>query len=483
MPTCIRFRGIALLAFAWCFLGVAPACQAAQEKTKRPNFVFILVDDLRWNALGCMGDKIVKTPNIDKLAARGVIFDNAFVTTSICAVSRASILTGQWQRRHGINNFALGLNGDAWAKTYPALLRAAGYRTGFIGKFGVGSAAEVGKKADFFDYWRGLPGQGGTFFIDKNDPTRTHKTAQMGNEALEFLKGCKPDTPFCLSISFNAVHARDGQAREYEPDPRDEDLYADVEIPIPKLATQEAFERLPEFVKTSEARRRWKARFANPEMFQKTLRDYYRLITGVDREVGRIVAGLAEQGLTDNTIIFFTADNGYFLGDRGLADKWFLYEESVRVSCIVCDPRATSGKAAPSPPTPLPKTERGGKEKAMVLNVDFAPTMLDMAGVPVPKTMQGRSLAPILSGKTPADWRTEFFYEHHTAAKIIPQSEGVRSERWSYIRWIAAEPVVEELYDLTKDALQERNLAADAAHAKTLAEMRGKWQKWSQGLK
>jgi arylsulfatase A-like enzyme len=437
----------------------------------RPNIIFILVDDWRWNALGCMGDKVVRTPHIDGLAARGVLFRNAFVTTSICAVSRASILTGQWQRRHGIADFATGLNGDKWKHSYPALLRAAGYRTGFIGKFGVGSAAEVKAKAGAFDFWRGLPGQGGVFFIDKNDPTRTHATARFGNQALEFLAGCKPGQPFCLSVSFNAVHARDGQNREYEPDPRDEELYVDIKIPVPRLASAEAFQRLPEFVRISEGRRRWQRRFASPDMFQKTLRDYYRLISGVDREVGRIVADLKERKLADNTVIIFISDNGYFLGDRGLADKWFMYEESIRVPCIIFDPR-------------LSEERRGKSQDAMVLNVDMAPTMLELAGVAIPTGMQGRSLLPLLrSGKAPADWRTEFFYEHHTASKIIPRSEGVRSERWAYIRWLDSCPLLEELYDLAQDPWEEQNLAADAAHAGTLAEMRDKWAKWSRVLK
>ncbi len=445
--------------------------EKSETPAKKPNFVFILVDDWRWNVLGCMGDPVVQTPHIDRLAARGVLFRNAFVTTSICAVSRASILTGQWQRRHGIDDFAKGLNGDKWAQTYAALLRAAGYRTGFIGKFGVGSAAEVKAKANAFDFWRGLPGQAGKVFIDKDDPKRTHKTAVFGDQALEFLQGCRPDTPFCLSISFNAVHARDGEPREYEPDPRDEKLYADIKMPVPKLATAEAFARLPEFVQKSEARRRWQRRFATPQMFQDTLRDYYRLATGVDREVGRIVKALDDLKLADNTVIIFFGDNGYFLGDRGLADKWFMYEESIRVPCIVCDPR-------------LPAERRGSKQDSLVLNVDLAPTIVDMTGLPIPKGMQGRSLVPLLrQAKAPADWRTEFFYEHHTNPKIIPPSEGVRTERWAYIRWIKAEPVVEELYDLANDPLEERNLVRDPAQARVLAELRDKWQTWARTLK
>jgi arylsulfatase A-like enzyme len=475
----MRYFGLMVVGLVWLAVAAPRARAAAETPAKKPNFVFILVDDWRWNVLGCMGDPVVKTPHIDRLAARGVLFRNAFVTTSICAVSRASILTGQWQRRHGIDDFAKGLNGDKWAQTYAALLRAAGYRTGFIGKFGVGSAAEVKAKADAFDFWRGLPGQAGKLFIEKDDPKRTHKTAVFGDQALEFLQGCRADTPFCLSISFNAVHARDGEPREYEPDPRDEKLYADVKMPVPKLATAEAFSRLPEFVQKSEARRRWQRRFATPEMFQATLRDYYRLAAGVDREVGRIVKALEDLKLADNTVIIFFGDNGYFLGDRGLADKWFMYEESIRVPCIVCDPR-------PLTPAPLPKRERerGKKQDAMVLNVDIAPTIVEMAGLPIPKGMQGRSLVPLLrQAKAPADWRTEFFYEHHTNPKIIPPSEGVRTERWAYIRWIKADPAVEELYDLANDPLEEKNLVRDPAQARTLAALRDKWQMWASTLK
>jgi arylsulfatase A-like enzyme len=466
----IRRVGFSLLLWQ-SFLVPATQAQTPTRTDKRPSIIFILVDDLRWNALGCMGDKIVKTPHIDKLAANGVLFKNAFVTTSICAVSRVSIMTGQWQRRHGIDNFAAGLSDMQWARSFPALLRAAGYRIGFIGKFGIGDAKQVKARAASFDFWRGLPGQGGTFFIEKNDPTRTHRTAQFGNEALEFLQGCKPGEPFCLCLSFNAPHARDGQEREFEPDPRDEKLYDGLMIPVPKLATAAAFDRLPAFVQTSEARRRWEKRFANPDMFQKTVKDYYRLITGLDREVGRIVAELDKLKLTEETIIIFMSDNGYFLGDRGLADKWFMYEESIRVPCIIFDPRLPAGK-------------RGRAEEAMALNVDLAPTILEWAGLPVEKTMQGRSLVPMLQeGKSPGDWRMEFFYEHHTGAKIIPPSEGVRTERFSYIRWIDRQPVLEELYDLSADALQEKNLVNDPAHAQTLAELRGKWEKWGRGLK
>jgi arylsulfatase A-like enzyme len=436
----------------------------------RPNIVFILVDDLRWNALGCMGDKIVRTPNIDRLAKEGVLFKNMFVTTSICSVSRATCFTGQWMRRHGIVDFATGFTDAQWQDTYPAQFRQAGYQTGFVGKYGVGNPKVTAQKATAFDFWRGEPGQAGRFFIEPNDPTRTHKTAKMGNDALEFLHGCDGSKPFSLSISFNATHARDHEAREYEPDPRDEKLYEGLTIPLPALATEAAFNRLPEFVKTSEGRRRWGWRFDEPAKAQAILRDYYRLISGVDREVGRILETLEQQRLTNNTIVIFTADNGYALADRGLADKWFAWDEDMRVALIIKDPR-------------LPKDRQGSTADAITLNVDLAPTILDLAGLPVPAAMQGRSLKPLIEGHTPDDWRTEFFYEHLTKPNIIPPVEAVRTQRFKYIRWVQIEPPVEELYDLQADPLEEKNLIADPAHAGQANELRAKWAKYRSSLK
>ena len=263
------------------------------------------------------------------------------------------------------------------------------------------------------------------------------------------------------------MHARDHEPREYEPDPRDESLYAKATIPLPALATDEAFRRLPESVQKSEGRRRWEWRFDTPEKAQGILRDYYRLITGVDREVGRIMSTLEERGLAANTVIIVTADNGYALGDRGLADKWFMYEEDIRVMGLIYDPRQPVGR----------------RVSATVLNVDFAPTMLELAGIPTPGVMQGRSLVPLLRGNTPPDWRTEFFYEHHSVADRIPKCEGIRTDRWKYLRWIAEQPVKEELYDLSADPLEEHNLVSDERQTATLSDLRAKWERAGKALR
>lgn len=439
---------------------LSTAMGRAAQPAERPNVVFLLADDLRWDRLGCTGDRIIQTPHLDALAARGTLFRNHFVTTSICCVSRASILAGQYARRHKINDFQTAFTPEAFAQTYPALLRSAGYRTGFIGKFGVG--AKLPEKE--FDFWQGFPGQGHYFGKDRAE----HLTHRMGEQALEFLKGGDGGRPFCLSVSFKAPHCQDGAPREFPPDSRDEKLYADAAIPLPATANEECFKLLPDFVQKSEARKRWQRRFATPEMYQRTTRDYYRLITGIDREVGRIVAALKESKQAERTVIVFTSDNGFALGDRGLAGKWFMYEESIRVPLLVADPRS-------------PEKERGRTVEAMTLNIDLAPTLLDYAGVAVPAAMQGKSLRPLARGETPP-WRTDWFFEHLTLPKILPPSEGVRGERWKYLRWVGVDPAIEELYDLQTDPQERHNLAGKPEHRQKLAGLRERWAKLRKEL-
>ncbi len=432
------------------FLFELPVCGAAPA----PNILFLLTDDQRWDSLGCMGNKIVQTPQIDALARRGVLFRNAFVTTAICSVSRASIFSGQYERRHGIDDFAKPFSPSAWSNAYPAILRRNGYHTGFIGKFGVGNVMPT----NGFDYWDGFPGQGRYF--SKGDPQ--HLTAKMGESAIRFLHSRPDHKPFCLSISFKAPHVQDGAPREFPPDPRDEELYRDVRIPVSKTATAAAFEAQPDFVQNSEGRTRWKRRFATPEMFQETVKDYYRLITGVDREVGRILEALEQLRLSENTVVIFTSDHGFFLGEHGMAGKWLMHEESIRVPWIIADPT-------------LPKRRRGRKLDAVALNIDLAPSILDYAGLETPEVMQGRSVKPLVEGKA-VQWRDDWFYEHHFGhGGRIPQTEGIRTERWKYMRYVSADPVVEQLYDLKRDPGETKNLAGSSGHSEVLNRLRNRW--------
>jgi arylsulfatase A-like enzyme len=452
-------------------LGAVNLCAANSTPPNCPNLLFILTDDQRWNTLRCMGDTNIVTPHIDRLAQQGVLFQNHFVTTSICCCSRASIFSGQYMRRHGIDGFTQPFTSAQWAETYPAMLRQRGYRTGFIGKFGVGNDAAVMAMRDKFDYWKGVPGQGGEYFIDPKDPNRTHETAKFGQDALEFLGSNPTNQRFCLSLSFTAPHARDAMPHleQYQPDDRDLSLYADVLIPEPATDNLDYFAKLPKSVQNSEGHRRWLWRFDTPEHYEISVKNYYRLISGIDREIGRMLAALKQRGFASNTVVIYSSDNGYFLGDRQLSDKFFMYEEGLRDPLIICDPRE-------------PAANRGRRETAMTLNIDFAPTMLALAGVTPPARMQGRSLVPLVQNQHPADWRTDFFYEHHTFPDLIPASEGVRTERYAYIRWINEKPLVEELFDLNRDQLEGHNLAAEPRYAETLTQLRGKWKKYCEQL-
>ncbi len=426
------------------------------EASKRPNIIFLLTDDQRWDALGCMGNTIIETPHIDAMAAAGVVFDNAFVTTSICAPSRATFLSGQYVCRHGINDFRKTFSDTTWASTYPALLRATGYTTGFVGKYGVG--AEMPE--DKFSWWRGYPGQG-HFEQEDADGNYIHLTQVHEDASLEFLRTYGRKGPFCLSVSFKAPHCQDGDPRQFIYDPRYAGLYEDVVIPPPETADDRYFERFPEsFRDNNEARNRWKIRFSNPELYQEMTRAYYRLITGVDRVVGAIRNALDTLGLSDNTIIVFMSDNGFYLGDHGLAGKWYGHDPSIRVPLVVYDPR-------------LSASQRGKRRAEQVLNLDIAPTLLAMAGVAPPDAMQGCDLSPLLEGRR-VIWREDFYYEHTFDHPGIPKSEGVVGQRYKYLRYYEQDPVYEELYDRETDPLEIQNLAGDPAHKDLLDTMRAR---------
>ncbi len=436
--------------------GVASLAASADTAARPPNILFLLLDDARTDEFGFAGNPVIQTPNIDRLAARGAVFKNAFVTTAICVVSRASIFTGRHGRAHGIWNFSDPFGHARWARSYPHLLRKAGYYTGMIGKFGVGGKPED-LPSDDFDFWRSRPGN--LRYFEKNSPE--HLTQRIGDQSLEFLAAVPADRPWCLSVGFKAPHAQDRAPREFPPDARDEELYNDAAIAPPPAATDAAFAKLPASVQQSEGRKRWRVRFATGEMALATTRDIYRLIAGVDREVGRILDDLGRRGMLENTMIIFTSDNGFALGERGMSDKWYMYEEDIRVPLVIVPPGGL-GAAAPL----------ARRADCMALNIDLAPTLLDYAGVPAPGGTQGVSLRPWIEGREAPGWRTDFYYEHRTLPKIIPPSEGVRGEKWKYVRWTNESPVREELFNLEADPLELNNLADKHDAAKQLKLMR-----------
>ena len=435
------------------------AASNAGSETK-PNIILLLTDDQRWDTLGCAGNSIIKTPNMDDMAQKGVRFANAFVTTSMDAPSRASIFTGQWEQRHGIIDNETNLSQDIFEQTYPMLLRRAGYKIAFVGRYGIGT--EDGLPTDKYDFWRGFAGSG-TYEVKDEDGTTKHLTQIIGERAIEFLQNCSADKPFYLSVCFKAPQCQEGSRRFFNYDPAYKDLYADVTIPTPEAVDRDYFEALPDFLHDSEGRVLWYQRFMTQEMFQESVKSYYRLITGVDTVVGKITEQLEKLGLADNTIIILTSDNGMYLSEFGLSEKWFPHEVSIHVPLILFDPRAD-------------EKQRGITIEQMVLNVDIAPTIMQLAGLDVPKTMQGQSVLSLLQKKgflsflQGGKWRKDFFYENMYENPTIPRTEALRTERYKYIRYIDYE--FEQLYDLEHDPNETINLAGDDKYERTLESLR-----------
>lgn len=432
---------------------VAPLANAATP-SKPLNIVVLYADDWRHDTLGAAGHPVVKTPHLDRLAKEGMRFTHNCVTTAICGVSRATLLTGQWMSRHG--NPAFAMFTTPWAETYPGLLRRNGYHVGHIGKWHNGTFPQ-----DKFDFGRAYSG---THWIREADGTKIHVTQKNENDALEFLRTRPTDKPFVLTLAFFATHAEDQNPLQFLPQPASMELYKDTVIPVPKTASDEDFKRLPPFIanEQNEGRVRYHWRFDTPEKYQTMMKNYYRLATEVDATCGRVLAALRQQGLLENTLVIFTADNGYFHAEHGLADKWYPYEESIRTPLIVRDPR-------------MPAAQRGQTNDDFTLNVDLAPTFLAAAGISAPARMQGRDLSSLYLASNAPAWRTEFFYEHATIKNIhfIPSSEALVRKEVKYLYWPDFQH--EELFDLTADRAETHNLAAAPNQATTLASLRSRF--------
>ena len=432
---------------------VAPLANAATP-SKPLNIVVLYADDWRHDTLGAAGHPVVKTPHLDQLAKEGMRFTHNCVTTAICGVSRATLLTGQWMSRHG--NPAFAMFTTPWAETYPGLLRRNGYHVGHIGKWHNGTFPQ-----DKFDFGRAYSG---THWIREADGTKIHVTQKNENDALEFLRTRPTDKPFVLTLAFFATHAEDQNPLQFLPQPASMELYKDTVIPVPKTSSDEDFKRLPPFIanEQNEGRVRYHWRFDTPEKYQTMMKNYYRLATEVDATCGRVLAALRQQGLLENTLVIFTADNGYFHAEHGLADKWYPYEESIRTPLIVRDPR-------------MPAAQRGQTNDDFTLNVDLAPTFLAAAGIAAPARMQGRDLSSLYLASNAPAWRTEFFYEHATIKNIhfIPSSEALVRKEVKYLYWPDFQH--EELFDLTADRAETHNLAAAPNQAKTLASLRSRF--------
>jgi len=428
---------------------------SAFAQTKKPNIIFILTDDQRWDALGIAGNSIVQTPEMDALANSGTYFKNAFSTTPICAASRASILTGLYERTHGYTFQKPKLKEPYTEIIYPKLLKDNGYHVGFFGKLGViiDSASQYFNQSDFYDRG-GSPDRRG-YFYKKIGKDTVHLTRYTGHQAQQFIRNAPADKPFCLSLSFSAPHGHDNSVEQYYWQDKSADLYKNVKIPEPLLGDDEFFNRLPKEVREGFNRVRWKWRFDTPGKYQEMVKGYYRMITEIDNEIGMIRQQLKTKGIDDNTIIIVMGDNGYFLGDRQLADKWLMYDVSIRIPLIIYDPRVKKSSTVDD----------------MVLNIDITKTMIEMAGITAPKNYQGKSLAPLLVNNNSHLNRKSILIEHLWDNPDIPSSEAIRTERWKYFRYRLIN-APEELYDLKNDPLEKENLASDMKYAKILAKLR-----------
>lgn len=428
----------------------------AQAQPDRPNLIFILTDDHRWDALGYFGNPLARTPEIDAIARSGTVFRNAFASTPICSASRASLISGLQERTH-----RYGFQTDAilpayMEQAYPFMLRQAGYRTAFFGKFGVKYGA-MGRLFDVYeDYDRNNDfNDRRGYFYKTLGPDTVHLTRYTGQRGVDFIKAQKGDKPFCLQLAFSAPHAHDGAADQYFWQAGFDTLLRGVTIPAPPMSDDAYFNELPAAVRSGFNRLRWTWRFDDSAKYQRMVKGYYRMIAEVDAEVGRIRAALREKGLDRNTVIVFMSDNGYFLGERQLADKWLMYEPSVRVPLIVMDPRRPLHQDA----------------EVMALNTDVPATLLDFAGLPRPSAWHGLSLRPVVEGRSQSIGRDTVLLEHLWAFDQIPASEGIRTAQWKYFRYVD-DHSLEYLYDLSKDPEERFNLVHDERRRQTLATLR-----------
>jgi len=438
-------------------------CRNATVESKRPNFVVLISDDQRWDQLSCADHPLIaelQTPNMDRLAQQGVYFREAFVTTPICAVSRASIMTGRYASTHGMNHFRIPLHAEVISKSYPAKLHDHGYKTGILGKWGMSTEGT----AEIFDVFNAWMTQG-AYFHD-TDSGKIHNAEWLAVKARDFLESCTPDEAFCLTVCYKSPH------HPYQPDERDKDLYEDVPIPKRETDTPEDYQAMASHV-MEKSLNRWcyfdeRKDEDTKNSFEK---DFLRCVKSLDRSVGKIMQTLQDLSLDENTVVIFLSDHGYLWGEHGLGGKWLLYEESIRIPIIFHGPG-------------IPDKMLGLKLDPLALNIDIAPTILDMAGIPVPDEMDGISLYPHLKGQH-APSRPDFFMEHVGIVDVenpIPDSRGVRSGEWKYIRYVNVEPEVEELYHLKVDPLESQNLAHDPNYMEIKDQLRERYDYYMGSL-
>jgi N-acetylglucosamine-6-sulfatase len=434
--------GIALCAFlAGISVLACPSMVTAQAANQRPNILLILTDDHRYDFMSCVGKPdFLKTPNIDRIAHEGVIFQNAFATTALCSPSRASILTGCYAHKHGVYG-NINVDPDPALPTFPKLLQAAGYETAFIGKWHMANSA--GPRPGF-DHWVSFTGQGKYLGCKLNvngkiQVATQYLTDELTNRAVRYLRRQRTK-PFLLYLSHKAVH---------EPwTPADRHLQEFVSDQVPVYdSVQEDVASKPAWVKAIiDACRQGQPVCPTPE---DKLKDYLRTLLAVDEGIGRILKELERQQVLSNTVIIYASDNGYLFGEHTLGDKRSAYEPSMRIPLLMRYPSVVSA---------------GTVVDSMVLNIDLAPTILELARVQVPTEMQGKSWLPCLQG---TDIRKHFIYEYFQESRYprTPTTIAIRGVRFKYVEYPLAEGEISEFYDIQHDPNEWFNLAMNPAYA------------------
>ena len=424
--------------------------KSVQKVEEKPNIIFIMADNHAAQAISSYGSIMNSTPNIDRIASEGVLFKNCFNTNAICSPSRAVILTGKYSHLNGVTNNVQKFNG--LQDNFPKYLKKAGYQTAITGKWHLKS------EPTGFDYWNVLPGQGDYHnpILIENGIKQKHQgyvTDIITDISLNWLEKRDKEKSFCLMIHHKAIHAN------WETDETHADLNNDIKIPEPPTfnddfaghSAQVANHEL--FVGPYQWRLHYEYRFGEMPvegsvkdkkewMYQTYIKDYLKCVASVDDNVGRILEYLRKTGLDKNTIVIYTSDQGFFLGEHGLYDKRFMYEESLRMPLVIRYPE---------------EIKPGTVVNEMVLNLDLAETILDYAGVKVPEDMQGNSLRQLTRGESPKEWRDKMYYRFYENSYGVGPCEGIRTERYKLIHYLYGEDAW-ELYDLQKDPQEMKNL-------------------------
>ena len=444
-------------------------------QTARPNIVVTLMDDLRWDELHCTGHPFALTPNLDRIAAEGVTFRDAFVTSPLCSPSRACFLTGQYAHTHGITDNTDRSPASHRLRTFPRVLHDNGYETAFVGKWhmGVDDSPRPG-----FDHWVGFPGQG-TYFnpelnIDGRHVKETGYTTDiLARHAVEIISR-RRTAPLCLWLAHKAVHPElkqfadgsisDPNGGEFVPAERHKPLFAGLPVPRRPNAGKPPVGKPALLRKIGDLPPLGPSTGTDDEI----IRNRARMLKAVDEGVGHMREALERAGQLDNTVFVFTSDEGYFFGEHGLSiERRLAYEESIRIPLIIRYPKLIRG---------------GTKIDAMALSIDLAPTLLEIGGAGPTDKIHGRSLVPLfhmLRGEKP-EWRSSFLIEYfsdRTMQRMLRMGyQAVRTERWKYIHYTELQGM-DELYDLQSDPYEMHNLIGEASARTTLESLRAELQR------